>query len=852
MVLKSGTNDLHGTAFGFLRNEVLDAKNFFARPDQPKPPFKRSQFGGALGGPIIRDRTFLFGDYEGTRVRESRTVLNTIPTVPMRSGDFSGLGITIYDPLTYDAVARTRQPFPNNRIPDARIDPVARKAAAWYPAPQNSLRTGNFLYTPPLRENVDKFDMRADHVFTSRDNIFYRFSFQRNFIPSSPNLPPPAWGGGSQAQVLEDNGRNMALAWNHIFSPRLITATRLGWNYLANERNSAIEENYNRELGLSGVNQTLPGGAGFNIAGYTALGIGANAQGGARGQTRQLVNDTTWIRGNHVVTFGINFVWLQSFTYASQFQVGQFDFSGAFTRNSATLSGGDPFGDFLLGISSNVRLTTPLHQDVRAPGWNFYVGDEWKAARRLTLTLGLRYERRRPWVETQDRMVMFDTDTDPNNPRFVFVTGNSLEGRSAIDLSDKDFAPRFGFAYQWRNGTVVRGGYGVFYGLNESSNNVAGSNPPHFLNVALTTDNIRPNVVLRDGVPAGTVTPANVVGGVVLYSRQRRPPTPLAQHWNFNIQQEFDGGWLVETGYFGAKSQHLQREWDSNYTAFLGPGSVDSRRRWRFFQFPGTSQTLMHTTVMRNEYNGNSLFHSFQTKVERRFSGGFSLLGSYSWAKTIGDTSGTAPAGTSAGSAGVGGSGPQNPLNFRLERSLEDNHLSHRFVVSPIWDLPFGKGRRLGSSWNGPVNAVLGGWTVASIVTLTTGRPMTLAVRGDPANSGRQNRPDLVGDPHLDRSERTVARYFNTGAFVANRQFNYGNVGRNLLIGPGLENVDFATYKQFHIVEDKYLQLRFEAFNFFNTPHFSPPNTTVGDPNFGRITAADKGRNIQFGLKFVF
>jgi hypothetical protein len=304
-------------------------------------------------------------------------------------------------------------------------------------------------------------------------------------------------------------------------------------------------------------------------------------------------------------------------------------------------------------------------------------------------------------------------------------------------------------------------------------------------------------------------------------------------------------------GYFGSKAQHLQRELDINY-ALPGTGSVDSRRRWRTLSWPVTNQTVPLSAVQRSEFNGNSLFHSFQAKVDRRFSSGFGFLGSYMWSKGIGDASGLTGAGASAGASGLGSSGPQDPLNYRLERSLEDNHLAHRFVASPIWELPFGAGRRMGSSWNGLVNAVLGGWTISSIVTVSTGRPMVVLVLGDPANIGRQNRPDVIGNPNLDRGQRAVERYFNTGAFAPNQPLAYGNAGRNILIGPGLENVDFATYKQLRITERKYVQLRFEAFDFFNTPHFNAPNTAVRDPSFGRITSADRPRNIQFGLKFVF
>lgn len=849
VVLKSGTNQFHGTVFGFLRNEALDARNFFDRSNRPKPPFKRSQFGFALGGPIRRDKTFFFGDYEGTRIRESRTVNNTIPTIAMRSGDFSGLGITIFDPLTYDPVTRTRQPFANNRIPDARIDPIARALTGWYPTPQTATRTQNFLFNPPDTQDVNKFDTRVDHVFSAKDNIYYRFSFQRNLRPPSPGLPGPAFGGSSATSrpaEFRDTGASMALVWNHVFTPNLITSTRAAWNGTFNVQSAAISDNVNTELGLRNVNQSEPGAPQFDIAGYSSLGIGAFLPHNAASQTRQVLNDTTWVRGRHVLKAGVNIMWLQQHLNNLRHALGQYSFNGSFTRNSQTLTGGDPFADFLLGLTNSARYATPIYFNLRAPWYNFYVSDEWKASRRLTLTLGMRYEARRPWVETRDLISNFDVDTDRNNPRLVLAQPDgSRAERATMEMSKTDFAPRFGFAYQTTTSMVIRGGYGLFWGMPENTSSTASFNPPYFVDISLAADGITPRVTFASGIPPGVLDPANA-RAVQLNSRELRPATPYTHQWNLNIQRQLGRNWLFETGYYGTAAHHLQKEFDINF-ALPGPGTVDSRRRFRTFVWPGTNTAVSLAGVQRGQHEGNSNYHSFQAKLERRFAESFSLLTSYLWSKAIGDSWGLSAAGRPAGSQG-----PQNPLDHRPERALDDNHLAHRFVASPIWDLPFGRGRAIGKDWNGALNAILGGWSTAAIVTLTSGRPYGLTVRGDPANTGMANRPNVVGNPHLSRSERTVERFFNTAAFVPNAQFSYGNAGRNILIGPGLENVDFAAYKSFNFTEDKSLQFRFEAFNFFNTPNFAAPNSIVGDPNIGRISAAGRQRNIQFGLKFNF
>lgn len=845
VVLKSGTNKLHGSAFEFLRNESFDAKNFFDRPDEPKPAFKRNQFGFTLGGPIKKNRAFFFGDYEGTRIRESGTVVSTIATPAQIGGDFSGTGVTIYDPRTYDQSTGLRQPFAKNEIPPDRIDRVAKQAAAWYPPPQNNQLTQNFVFNPPAHEDIDKWDIKTDFVLRASDTLYFRISRHNEFLPASPNLPPPAYGGGASAGARRRPGTSMALGWNHIFTPTLISSTRLGWSRFYTETAVQFSENINTELGLAGVDQTTPGAPGFAISGMRTLGIGSELPNIVDSQNRQLAHDTTWIKQNHTIKFGANIQVLQSFFTNPRASHGVFSFNGNFTRQSKAISGqsrgGRPFADFLLGIPVSTRASNWVYANLRAPWSGFYVQDEWRVTRRLTLDLGVRYERNLPWVETRNGMSNFDIDTDPNNPRLIPARDGSRFDRATTSTSAyaNGIVPRFGFSGRLFDKTVIRGGYGMFFMnyINFGGGQFLTTNPPHQIEVTLTTDNITPAFVLQDGVPAGIVT-VDGMSNVELKSYERHPSSPLSQQWNVNVQQELSPNTVLEIGYYGAKANHTQQRFDANY-APPGPGDINSRRRFTQVIVPGPdvvvsplSRAWRHTNI------GNNLFHSGQIKIEKRFSSGFSMLGSYMLSRAIGDD--------------IGLSNPQNPLDRRAERGLQDVHMKHRFVASYIYDLPFGHERKWWSNAGTAVELLFGGWSLSGITTMAAGQPFNLSVRGSPANTGLANRPDVVGDPNLSRDERNLNHFFNTGAFVPNEPYTYGNAGRNILIGPGVVNFDLGLFKHFRVSEDKFFQFRFEAFNAFNTPQFGTPNAEVGNSSFGRITSAGRPRNLQFGLKFVF
>ena len=585
----------------------------------------------------------------------------------------------------------------------------------------------------------------------------------------------------------------------------------------------------------------------FGLSGYTALGIGSYTPNLVDSQNRQLITDFTWMRDKHSFKYGINVSWLQGYLFNPQQALGVFSFDGSFTRNSATLKEGDAAADFLLGLPYQAQTSNYVHMNQRAPFYHFYAQDQWRATRKLTLNFGLRYQLNLPWIEKKDGWANFDIDADPGNPRLVLATPGSRASRATIATDANDFAPRLGFAYRATEQTVVRGGYGVYYTQYEAfgGGQYLETNPPFHYKAQLSTDRVNPTLPLVDGIPPGTVTPRNA-RNIATSSYDRKLRSGYAQQWSFSVQRELPGDMLFEIGYYANTAHKLMRRLDGNY-ALPGPGNINARRRYKTILVPRDEVVVGPLAqCFRHEASGNSNFHSMQMRMEKRLSHGLSFLASYMWSKTISD---------SRGESGAGGTAPgypQDPLNKRAERSPADEHRAHRLVVSHVYDLPFGRGKSYLGGLHPLLDGLLGGWSIAGITTLHGGRRVNLSVRGNPSNSGNPDRPNVLHDWRLGRSERSLDRWFDTTAFAPNRQYEFGNAGRNLLEGPGTVNFDFAVYKYFRIAEGKRLQFRAEAFNLTNTPAFGIPNAQVGDKDFGEIGGAGRPRNLQFGLKFIF
>ncbi|MBL8238877.1 MAG: TonB-dependent receptor [Bryobacterales bacterium] len=845
LTIKSGTNGFHGAAFEFVRNEIFDARNFFTPANTKKPTFKRNQYGLAFGGPVIlpklyngKNKTFFFGDFESTRIRETSTIANTLPTLLMREGNFSELPATrvIRDPAN-------AQPFPGRIIPSSRLDPVARKLAQLYPAPQSTNLANNFTYLSPRTQDVDKWDVRVDQNMGANDTGFFRFSRQDNLLPDTPSLPAPAYGGGNLDYVTE--GFNLGGGWNHIFTPSVIMSVRAGWNYTRFERNnpaSARGRNFNQEFGIPGATLVPDGGfSQMNITGYRALGIGANNPVDRNSQNRQLSGDLTWIRGRHTVKTGLSYLGSKNPIYNIRNTLGAFTFNGAYS--------GDGAADFLLGVSSQWGWQSPVEVSMRAWNLGAYVQDDWKLSDKLTVNLGFRYEVSPPWYEQNNKMGIFDIDTTPGQASLVYARGDGSRADRALVATDtNNFMPRIGFAYKLTDKTVIRSGYGLFYAYMENmgDSEFLIGNAPFAYGVTLTGSNTVPALRLSTG-PAAGATDLSRATGLQFSSYERKPPMSSAHQWNINIQHELGQDWLMEVGYSGSRGLHLVRQYDANFSP-AGPGNIDAKRQFTRLAIPGTSIVASPLgPVFGHRYDGNSIYHAMLAKVEKRFSQGFTVLASYTWSKTIGDTCGSAVQGN------AGGCGYQNLFNLRPERSVDNQDVPHRFVTSALYDLPFGKGRPHLAASHPVVNGVLGGWSIGSIVTMTSVVPFSPTVQGNPANTGSTNvvqRPNVVGNAY--GGERTLQRDFNIDAFARPANFTYGDAGRNVLRGRAQFNWDFSALKSFQLLEHLRLQFRFEAFTFSNTPRFAAPGNVLGTANFGVITGANTPRNLQFGLKLIW
>ena len=845
---KSGTNELHGTAFHFLRNEKLDAKNFFDPQDQPRQPFKRNQFGFSVGGPAFipkvldgRNKVFWFGNYEGTRVRETNTANNTIPTMRMRQGDFGDLleqrNRAIRDPSTM-------QPFPNNIIPQGRIDPLAARLMDLYPTPQSTSVATNFLFNSPLQNDVEQFGFRFDVNLGEKDNISYRYSQQDTTSPAALALPAPAFGGGLDAAT---QGQITSATWNHIFTPTLLMSVRGAWNFglfIRDNPAAAGRENLNVLYGIPGGNQTIPGGfSAMGITGYTNVGIGGFNPVDRDSQNRQLTGDLTWITGKHNIKMGASVLRTQNNIFNIRNEIGNYNFNGQFTTDGAA--------DFLLGWSNQYVYATRVQTDLR--GWNYstFIQDDWKVSQRLTVNLGVRYEVTEPFLDTRDRMGILDNYTDPANPRLVYAgaEGSDRYNRALVATDRNNFMPRVGFAFKVAEKTVIRSGYGIFYALFEPLGDAEWliGNPPYSFGVNLASSATTPAVILSQGPPEGALT-LDRATGLTFAAYERRPNQSYAQQWNMNIQQELARDWLLEVGYSGSKGTHLVQRYDDNFSP-PGPGNINAKRPLNSIDIPGTGIVVSPLAgIFGYHHNGNSIYHAMLTKLEKRFSQGFTWLTSYSYSKTIGDTCGGAPQGN------TGGCGFQDIRDIRAERAVDNQDVPHRLVMSGVWELPFGRGRRFGAMMPGAVNSVLGGWAVGSIITATSGRPYNVTVNGNPANTGNilvVNRANVNGsDPYS--ISRSVEQDFDTSVFSPNNQFEIGNAGRNILRQRSQFGWDFSALKEFPIAERATLQFRFEAFQFTNTPRFGQAGGVVGTNTFGQITSAATPRNLQFALKLIW
>lgn len=853
VVIKSGGNEIHGGVFHFVRNEAFNARNFFQAPETKIPVFRRNQFGGFIGGPMVKNKTFFFVDYEGTKEFTADTAFSTVPTGAERRGDFTNSFFNnqptqIFDPGTYNATTRARLPFANRTIPANRIDPVAAKVSSFGVEPNRAGIINNYFSNPRSNANTHKGDVRIDHTINIANTVYFRYSQQDYLVQPESNLPGPAFGAGDPA-FNHNEPLSGVLSHGHIFTPNLFNTLKVSYTRLLTNRGSPLDRNLNSEIGLRGANTTLPGFALFTINGYSPFGPPANNPQFSDSQTRQLTNDLLWTRGKHTVKVGGNFMFIQS-PHLQAFQSnGTFTFNGNFTRQSSNNTLGNAFADFLLGIPFNSQLSGVAQGNQRRRIHGGYLQDDYKVSNRLTLNVGLRWEYVGAWFEKYDRYSNYDIDASRTRPELRLAKGGGIADRSTLRPDFNNFAPRVGAAYRLNKRTVIRSGYGIYYGgVDHIGDRYLHASAPYFYQSGFNTDSISPTILLRDGFPDGATTSG--VTNLQTISQDRTNRTPYSQQWNFTVQRELGKDLALELGYAGTKGSRLLQRFDAN-APDPGPGNINARRPVTTLAVPGLGYVIPSLAdTFRREFSANSNYNAVQIKVEKRMSGGLSVLASYVFSKTISDA---------RGGADAGGTAPgmvQDFKNLRAEKSLADEHFPHRFVMSSNYDLPWGRGRAFGNGMAKWADVLVGQWALGGILTFNSGRMVNIAVQGDPANVGpaAAARPNVVPGqkPNLDSSARTLARWFNTDAFVRQPAFTYGNAGRNLVTASGLSNLDVAMYKLFRVDEKRYFQLRGEFFNSTNTPFFGAPGGTLGLAGFGLVNSAADGRIVQIAAKFYF
>jgi hypothetical protein len=824
VVLKSGSNDFHGSAFEFHRNAALDARNFFAPASEPKPKYIRNQFGGAIGGPVVHDRTFFFADYEGTRSREGITRITNVPTAEEREGNFSHslFGIPT-NPFT-------GLPFDGGTIPAFFINPVGRAIARLYPLPNRNVPFQNFVSSPVQRDDNDSFDARVDHRLTGKADLTFRYSFGDRdlfepFTGPSFSLVP---GFGD---TVKRRSQNAMGALTLVLTPKLVNETRVAFSRVAasvtqeaSVLNSAVGlpaiSPRERDLGLSFI----------TVTGFSPLGDEGNNPQDSVTNVYQLLNNSSYIHGEHLIKFGIDFRFSQQNAFRDVESRGRLQFSPFLTLTNNALA------DLLLGfplLTSVARVDNP--QQIRTESYNFYVNDSFRVTPRFTLIGGLRYEYNSPPVDKQDRATIYDVAT-----RSLVPVGTNGVPRSGFDPDRNNFAPRVGFA--WTLGddqaTVLRGGYGVYYDQSPLAPAEAlYFNSPFFDNNIFFS---LPGLPLTLSNPFPSFFPIPLPDSALAIQRDLR--TGYMQHWNFNVERQLGSKSVLEVAYVGSKGTKLLTARDINQPqpSVLPPGLPFVPRPDPRFD-----------DIDLLESRANSNYNAFQARFQQRLARGFSTLVSYTWSKSIDDASNFF---SSTGDPNF----PQNSYNVAAERGRSNFDVRHRLSVSYTYALPFGKGRQYLTS-DGWLSTVLSGWETYGIVTVQSGRPFTVALLSEIDNSGTgrsilgfgaNDRPNLVGNPEL--SNPTTTQWFNTAAFAFPAPGTFGNAGRNILDGPGYQTVNLSLMKNTALSERLNLQFRAEAFNLFNHPNFNLPDNFLGSPTFGRITSARDPRHIQFGLKLLF
>ncbi len=861
MTTRSGTSRFRGTAFESLRNDALDARNFFA---SEKPDVSLNQFGGTFGGPIKQGQTFFFATWERTRQLVSDPIISTVPTLANRLGDFSdlrtasGQPIIIYDPVT-------RQPFEGNVVPRERLDSVALAALQYFPLPNRQGTTSNasnYVGNNESRLDRDIIVGKVDHKPGINDLLTVRYYINNAYTDVSGSYGNPVADPLSDATDVRV--QNVTAGYTHLFGARAVNefrVTHLRRKFI--DQHPGLGENYARQIGFTGVSdRAFPV---FNIPGYgpsqSATASAATTNFGTaslssptvlRIQTpikdTQILESLTWSRGKHAFKFGGEYRFGANDEERDRGSSGNLTFSPLITSNLGAAGTGNALASFLLGEVNSANVQASDLIQTRASYAAVYAQDDWRVTNRLTLNYGVRWETEFPRYEINNRMNSFDPlaiNPVSGTPGVVTFAGIDGTPRRAFKTDWNNFGPRVGFAYQLTDSgrTVLRGGTGIFYGTT-ISNSVGDqaalgfSTSANYVTAQATTQSV---FLLRNGFPAFARPELTSAFGAVPVGT--RPTTsvsffdpnqrvPTSYQANLDLQHEMGSGLLLEGGFLSNVSRHLTgNDFSINQVApeLMGPGNTQALR-----PFPQFSNVLL-----LNPSIGKSSYYAGFFRVQKRFSDGFSVLAHYTLSRFMDDVE-------SANEYGSTGS-YMDQYHRELDWARSASDVPHHFVLTVLYEVPEFSRRRT-------LNAAFAHWRIGLLETVQSGPTFTVITPANTTNAFPAGplRPDLIGDPELPSDERTLSRWFNTAAFVNPAPFTFGNSPRSVLRGPAIVTTDLTLEKTIGLFGHTRLDVRAEAYNLLNRANFNIPSFTLGAADFGVISSARPPRTVQLGARFHF
>ena len=846
MTTRSGTNEYHGAVYEFFRNDAMDARSFFARD---KASLRYNIFGGSLGGPIAKNKSFFFFNYEGARRRDGVTYSgDDVPHAIEKTGNFSNrAGLTLNDPMGGT--------FPNNTIPQARIDPIAARIIGLYPDPNvegDITRAPANNYRNNASNGLDQnyYTAKWDHNISDIDRVSVRFMH----VKAPQNIPAvyPNDFADPRAGIRQNRHHNTTVNWIHNFSPTIINEFRFNWgDRLHINRSAARNSGKNGDFGIGGVNPESF--ARINVNGLTPLVPGNQERLQTPIRTIEINQNQTWIRGSHQIKYGFNWRYSRNIDDQNNRTGGQFVFG-----NRAT---GVGTAELLLGHVTSADINDADILDRRTDYFGVFVQDDWRVTSKLTLNIGLRYEVDTPLWDRNNRMNGFDWNAiNPVSglPGVVTFFGRDNLGKYSHDTYKGALGPRFGFAYRVDENTVIRSGYGInYYGAYRGA-------VPNAFSLGFSTQGnfTSPDggftraFSLMDGMPATAAAELGPGFGSVQFGQRplispqffrKEHRSAMVQQWNFGIQRQLPNDFLIEGTYIANIGHRLggaNTNWNQTpLVNGLGP-SRQSQQARLFPTFNNISQ--------RSADWGNSAYHSGNLKIEKRYSGGFNMLMNYTWAKYLDDVE--------AGSelSEFQGNREQHKELRHLDRGYSGSDIRHRLALSSVYELPFGKGRKFNIS-GGLLNAVAGGWGVGLITEFRTGSPFVVIENTNRSNAyAASQRPNILGDPVQLPGWRDNVKgetFFDTALFAAPGAGVFGSSPSSLCCGPGLANIDFSVHKWFNFSEQLRMQFRADFFNFPNHPQFANPEERRGRGGFGRIASTLRGtggRVSQLALRLEF